>query len=481
MLSPLPTAKWTEETAAHLLNRAGFGGTPAEIKAFATAPQATAVDRLLAFEEVKSLPTCATADADRAERIKKAASLSGPEKQKLRQEEQRRQRELLVELRQWWLQRMLTAPNAFQEKLTLFWHGHFATSAQKVRDAHLMWRQNQLFRTEGLGTWRTLLTKVSQDPAMLVWLDQAQSRKQSPNENYARELMELFTLGEGNYTEKDVTEAARALTGWSYDRLHQRFANRPALHDREPKTIFGKTGNWDGHDVIRLILEKPQASRFITAKLWSFFAGEAPEPSLNDALAATFRASGHEFKPLLRTMLLSEEFYASKLIRNQVKSPVQWLVGSANLLERGLPPTPMTQGVLRTLGQDLLLPPNVKGWDGGLSWITTSNLLTRNNFAAFLVTGANPLAKAPGGKGKKGRRSMGFSGGADVAKLFTPEELKDKIKLLAALEKRFIQARLREKQRQLIHDYLNAQGQLDQQDVLHAMRLIMSTPDYQLA
>src|SRR5438876_224217 len=199
--------------------------------------------------------------------------------------------------------------------------------------------------------------------------------------------MELFTLGEGHYTEKDITEAARALTGWSYDRPAQKFAERPIWHDTGTKTIFGKQGNFDGEDFLEMIVAQPQAARFITAKLWNFFAGEMASEDVAGALASTFRRAGNNFKPVLRAMFRSEEFYAPAIIRNQVKSPVQWLVGTVRVLERELPPPLVCFGLTRNLGQDLFAPPNVKGWDGGLSWITTNNLLARYNEAALLVQG----------------------------------------------------------------------------------------------
>ena len=173
--------------------------------------------------------------------------------------EQQLQRQRLMELRGWWLQRMVSGPRPWQEKLTLFWHGHFATSFEKVRDTYYLWRQNELFRRLASGSWPQLLTEVGQDPAMLLWLDQAQSRRGKPNENFARELMELFALGEGNYTEKDITEAARALTGWSLDRESQKFIDRPRVHDDGDKTFLGRTGPLDGYDVIEQIVAQPQA------------------------------------------------------------------------------------------------------------------------------------------------------------------------------------------------------------------------------
>src|SRR5437762_2865184 len=241
MLKPLAKGRWSATTAAHLLNRAGFGGTPAQIEKLTALGLDKAVAYLVDYEKTPDNtpdPAWAKPDTDRAERFMAARRASEEERRKLLREEQRSQRERILELRAWWLQRMVDGPRPLQEKMTLFWHGHFATSFEKVREAYLMWRQNELFRRLATGNWLELLIEVGKDPALLVWLDQAQSRKEHPNENFAREVMELFALGEGHYTEKDISEAARALTGWSYERADQKFIERPNAHARGEKAIF---------------------------------------------------------------------------------------------------------------------------------------------------------------------------------------------------------------------------------------------------
>src|SRR5258708_3947300 len=259
MLSPLPASKWNFTTAAHLLNRAGCGGSPAEIEALEKMGLENAVDHLVDYEKLPdatSDPAWAKPDPDRIKKLQEGRELkrkmkgaSETERAALEQkgremfrEYQRDQRMHMVELRRWWLQRMAAGPRPLQEKLTLFWHGHFATSIQKVKDPYLMWLQNETFRKLASGSWKEMLMAVTKDPAMLVWLDQTQSRKEHPNENYAREVMELFTLGEGHYTEKDITEAARAFTGLTYNRLQQVSTYRPFIHDAGTKTVLGKTG-----------------------------------------------------------------------------------------------------------------------------------------------------------------------------------------------------------------------------------------------
>ena len=224
MLAPIKADRWNFTTAAHLLNRAGFGGTPRQTEELAALGPAKAVARFVDYGSVSddtAAPEWAKPDPDRAEKLRAARNASAEERQRLFREAQRTQREHLADLRGWWFQRMTEGPRPLQEKMTLFWHGHFATSIEKVRDVYLMWRQNETFRQLATGNWLELLIEVGQDPAMLIYLDQAQSRRGQPNENFAREVMELFALGEGHYTEKDITEAARALTGWSLDGTRQ--------------------------------------------------------------------------------------------------------------------------------------------------------------------------------------------------------------------------------------------------------------------
>jgi uncharacterized protein (DUF1800 family) len=492
MLKPLSASKWDFTTAAHLLNRAGFGGTPTEIQKLVSLGHENAVSYLVDFERIPDPtadPDWAHPDPGRAERRRAARNAPPEERQKLQKEERQIENQRILELRGWWLKRMAKGPRPFQEKMTLFWHGHFATSYEKVRDAYYMWRQNELFRRLATGNWLELLTEAGKDPAMLVWLDQAQSRKDHPNENFAREVMELFTLGEGHYTEKDITEAARALTGWSLDQELQRFVYRPFIHDNGEKTVLGKTGNLDGDDFIQQIIAQPQSAIFITAKLWNYFAGEMPSPELNAGLADLFRRGGNNFKPLMRVIFSTEEFYSPSVVRNEIKSPVQWLVGSCRMLECELPPPLISTNLLRGLGQDIFAPPNVKGWDGGLAWITTNNLLGRYNQAAMLAQGDMSIAAslATGSKKNPARvkqiqnrmRNM-RAGGVDVDKILTEEQRANKEMLIAALEKRLLQASLTGKQETALRQYLSDKTELDENDIRDAIRLVMCTPEYQV-
>lgn len=480
--------------AAHLLNRAGFGGTPAEIQNLADLGHEGAVASLLDYEKIPDstpAPAWAQPDPARMQRLRDANRNGTPEEKKQAQrEEQQLQQQRMLELRGWWIQRMVQGPRPFQEKMVLFWHGHFATSFVKVRDAYYMWRQNELFRRLATDNWLRLLIEAGKDPAMLIWLDQALSRKQHPNENYARESMELFSLGEGHYTEKDVIANAHALTGWSLDRLNQKYIYRPAFHDNGVKTFLGQTGNFDGDDTMRIIVEQPQAAKFITAKIWNYFAGQMPSDELNDGLAAVLRYNGNDFKPFLRVMFRSGEFYDASVVRNLVKSPVQWLVGSLRMLQCEMPPPAAAWGITRSMGQDLFAPPNVKGWDGGLSWITTNTLLLRYNEAAIVVDGdyrifsPNDFARKQDGKGgeKIERRLEAITHErVDVEKIITAKEREDKNSLAAALEHRLLQTPLKSDQQKALRDFLNSRGELDDDDIRVAIRLVMATPDYQIA
>jgi uncharacterized protein (DUF1800 family) len=489
MLSPLCSTKWNYATAAHLLNRAGFGGTPGEIEELIALGPDKAVDKLVDYEKIPdpaSDPEWARPDPTRAGRFRAFQSASPEARKEMQQAEREKQRQRILELRAWWLTRMAKGPRPLQEKLTLFWHGHFATSIEKVRDAYLMWRQNETLRQLASSSWLSILVAVAQDPAMLIWLDQSLSRKEHPNQNFAREVMELFTLGEGHYTETDVTEAARAFTGWSYDRVEQKFVERPRWRDAGTKTVLGHTGNLTGKEVLEQLVAQPQAARFISAKLWSFFASDDPSPELVTSLATIFRNAGNNFKPLLRAIFRSEEFYADSVIRNQVKSPVQWLIGTVRMLERDLPPPFAESQALRQLGQDLFAPPNVKGWDGGVSWITTSNLLNRYNFGTFLLTGRSPIPMIAANKpnGKRIRQGMNrlnrAIGPVAVDRLFSDADRRTHDALITALEKRFLQKKFRLKQEEILRDYLGSEPKLGDDVVLNAIRLVICSPEFQL-
>ncbi len=308
------------------------------------------------------------------------------------------------QLRGWWLYAMLQGGHPLREKLTLFWHDHFATSLVKVQNPALMFRQNCLLREHALARFGPMLQAISRDGAMLVWLDSNSNVKGRPNENYARELMELFSLGVGHYTEKDVREAARAFTGWRTDGAE--FAFNAASHDGGAKTVLGRTGNWDGGDVVRIVLEQPAAARFLVRKLYRFFVSEADQvpEALLEPLCESFRKSDYDIAALLRTILSSRHFYSSHAFRQRVKGPVEFVLGAVQAVCRRYAedepdyrplPQQMLVGELAELGQALFAPPNVKGWPGGKAWLNTGTLLERSNFAQVLAMGTIWATRSP--------------------------------------------------------------------------------------
>ncbi len=494
MLKPLDKDKWNYALAAHLLNRAGFGGPPQQIDKLTELGMDGAISSLLDYEKIPDAthnPDWAHPNPDELKQYRDAIkNAATPEAKRLAQQEENKVRQKrFLELRGWWLQRMASGPRPLQEKMVLFWHGHFATSAEKVQNPYYMWRQNELFRRLATANWQLLLLEAGKDPAMLVWLDQAQSRKEHPNENFAREVMELFALGEGHYTEHDITEGARALTGWSLDGENQQFVYRPRIHDDGMKTYLGRTGDLNGDDVIATIVAQPQAAKFITAKLWNYFGGSVPNDALNNALAEVLRANGNNLKPFLRILFSSQEFYSDEVVRNQVKSPVQWLIGSVRMLECELPPTLVSWGMLRQLGQDIFAPPNVKGWDGGVTWITTNTLLTRYNDAQSLVEGTLPPLKAGDFSKKAGGQGGGkveklyqrlHMGGVNLDKILLPEERTDKTAIVVALQQRLFQTTLSMNQQQTLQEFLDSKTKMNDGDIIQTIRLMMSTPEYQV-
>ena len=413
MLSTLTASDWDRNKAAILLHRAGFGGTPHEVDALAALSPTEAADFLLG--SAKLLPPDPPAflqESSMEEAIKsergKFNSLSDSAKADARREVAQylraNQGRQMTELRGWWLKQMAEPARAAREKLTLFLHGHFATSFEKVRSPHLLYQQNSLFREKGYGMWSDLVLGVAQDPAMLLYLDGAKSRAEAPNENFARELFELFTLGEGNYTEKDIQESARAFTGWGIGAdkgkkgglqrgSYPSFKNMPKWHDTGSKTIFGATGNFDGSDVVRLTLAQAAAPRWITQKLWKFYAGwPAPEPLLQE-LVREWQSLKGEIRPFLMAMWTNPNFYDPVRAADRVKSPAEWLVGLCRQIGRPLPASALSANILTQLGQNLFEPPNVKGWDGGIAWINTSSISRRYEYGSWLVEGTQGLQK----------------------------------------------------------------------------------------
>jgi len=374
--------------ARHLLNRTGFGATDAEVADYSRLGREEAVDRLLASTRREaSVPPPAFVDAP-FDRFYRVSNLSADERMAV-------QRKLVLEsfeLRAWWLREMAQTPSPLTERMTLFWHNHFATSQQKVRSLQLMYRQNALLRREALGNFATLLHAIAKDPAMLVYLDNAGSRRQAPNENFAREVMELFTLGEGHYGEQDIKEAARAFTGWSLDRETGEYTYRRVWHDYGTKTILGRTGRFDGEDVLDILLARPETARFIAAKLWREFVSPTPDAAEVSRWATVFRDAKYEVKPLLRAALTSDAFWSPANRGALVKSPVDLVVGTLRTF--GIRPVDLRPAVFAcaALGQNPFAPPNVKGWAGGDAWIDSATLLGRRQFVDRVFRGSDPMA-----------------------------------------------------------------------------------------
>jgi uncharacterized protein (DUF1800 family) len=365
--------------ARHLLLRTGFNAAPDEVRALAALPRAAAVERLLA--EVRTEPGTAPApELDRWTPRSQLRALSVEERRaRLRETIQQGQ-----ELRGWWFQEMLVTPSPFTERMTLFWHNHFVSSLRKVRPTRLMYRQNLLLRRHSLGNFRDMLHAVARDPAMIVYLDNASNRKGQPNENFAREVMELFTLGEGHYGEHDVKEAARAFTGWGIDGETGAFLFRPALHDDGVKTILGRSGTFDGGDVLDILLAQPQTAELVVRKLWRELVSSQPDAGEIRRVADEFRASGYDIRAAVRGLLTSEAFYAEANRAALVKSPVDLLVGTLRQFRFEVgDPFPFVV-LSRQLGQDLMAPPNVKGWPGAEAWINAGTLLARKQIVARL-------------------------------------------------------------------------------------------------
>ena len=371
---------WSLKWAAHLYRRAAFGSPPHDPAAGAweglqravkDGPEAT-LDRLFAAG-----PDLAAFDQMMNDVAPRMARQDG------------RFRRFGVEtpnheIVAWWLYGIVYSPHPLRERLTLFWHNHFATSIAKVRQAELMLKQNQTLRDLALGKFRPLLLAVSRDPAMLLWLDSNSNVKAYPNENYARELFELFSLGVGNYTEKDIKEAARAFTGWHTD--GQDFAFNQAQHDGGAKTVLGQSGNLDGGDIVRIALEMPACARFLVRKLYRQFISETEPPpdALLEPLADQLRQSEYDIGAVVRTMLRSRLFFSEHAYRKRIKAPVEYAVGLFRSLG-GQVSLEALAANLDGLGQNLFAPPNVKGWDGGKAWLNSATLLARHNLAWSLV------------------------------------------------------------------------------------------------
>ncbi len=367
---PSDSEPWTIKRVVHLHRRAGFAATWEELQRDLNSGPKASIDRLVSG---KAATTGTPADFERLSVLIGTAA---------------RQSNSPDRLKAWWMYRMLFSPDPLGERLTLMWHNHFATSNQKVDSLPLMKQQNDAFRRLARAPFGELLREMIHDPALLIWLDAPANRKGHPNENLARELMELFSLGEGNYTETDVKEAARCLTGLSVFR--ESFRERPKEHDEGRKTLFGKTGRYSSRELVTILLDHPACAKRIAWRLCDTFLGESlvSEPVV-DELAGHLRSNDLDVGSAVELILRSELFFSDANLNSRVRSPAQFVVGTVRALELIDPPpsTLVLAEAASGMGQDLFFPPNVFGWDGGRAWINTRTMVSRANFGASLVHG----------------------------------------------------------------------------------------------
>ncbi len=405
-LTPIGAPDWNDGFAAHLLERAGFGGTRQEIQALAEMTPAEAIRQLVYFENVDNshlmdfkhsgihdpglepFPPSRPATTDLAKETGEALGI------KVKPTGNRRLQPVVNKffywlrasvletnrVAYWWANRMVASNRPLEEKMALFWHGHYAVSEGKVRDYRKLLGQLELFYEHGTGNFRDLMVAMAQDPGMLSFLDAGVNVKGAPNENFAREIMELFTMGVGNYTETDIREAARAFTGWNYVDLD--FLINEDQHDDGEKSFLGHTGDFDGVEIIDIILEQPVTATYIAGKIYRYFVREELSSELQEQLGAVLAEADYEIAPLLETIFLSRDFYSEPSVGTHIKSPVQLAVSTYRKL--GLADTPGVpdfNSATSALGQRLFQPPTVAGWAQGRSWVTPGLLLERGNFA----------------------------------------------------------------------------------------------------
>lgn len=406
-LRPINADDFGYDQARHLLWRAGFGGTPLQIQTLASWGPEKAVDHLLDYQDIpfesdanpEFDPDIIRPPTEEERQLYQKARRARDEDllAKLQNERQRRERSDRRQIRQiqrWWFTRMVETPRPLEEKMTLFWHGHFATSYRTIEDSYHMYMQNRLFRSHAVGSYAELLYDIIRDPAMIAYLDNNDSRVGQPNENLAREIMELFSLGVGNYTEQDIKEGARALTGYTFRDDTFTFVKRN--HDAGDKHILDRSGTLDGDAFVSAILDSRACAPFMCRKLYDYFVTHLPEserdtdPATQRVLrdmAASMLAARYQLKPVLRRLFLSRHFYHPSIVNNQIKSPVQLVVGAVRSLNTPVRSIDTLVDAMDLMGQHILYPPSVKGWAGGRTWINTSTLFVRQNILAYLLTG----------------------------------------------------------------------------------------------
>ena len=496
-------ARFTYEHARHLLLRAGFGGTPEQVAELHAKGLEGAVRFLVDYEGIPdSLPSHDVRPTARPDRAT-MADLSQDERRRRNNMARRQDRQQFQQLRNWWMERMLRSPRPLEEKMTLLWHGHFTSGYQDVRNAYHMALQNELLRKNATGNFGELVREISRDPAMLEYLDNNRNNRRAPNENYARELMELFTLGVGNYTEMDIKEAARAFTGWTFARGTSQFRFVARNHDYGSKQFLGQTGNFDGDEIIRIILEQAAAPRHVAGKVLTYLA-ITPSAEELEPYAQLLRRGNYEIKPFLRTLFSSEWFYSDRVAAAQVKSPVMFTVSFLKAMDMSRVPGALLVRHCAGIGQAIMEPPNVKGWDGGTAWITSSNLIGRYNITRDLIS---PRPAGRRGRGRGSRLSRVTDRVTDMmnpttdrriqfAERFSAYDLVQEAgvsspeEILALFEKRFLATGLAEERRQALIEFLGGMdgtAPLDLQNQRRAslklsefLHLMTTAPEFQI-
>ncbi len=432
---------WSDKQCGHLARRVGFGASSNELDQFADQSPAELVHSL-----VNNRSETETQQKEYQE-LARSVLATGDAKN----------------LTSRWIHRLLNSPDQLQEKTTLFWHGHFATSAEKVTDPVLMLQQNDLLRRNALGDFGEMLHEISRDPAMLIYLDSVTNRKNHPNENFAREIMELFCLGEGNYTEKDIRELAKCFTGWEIKQRRYRF--NKYQHDYGTKTIFGKSGEFTGDDGVDIVLEQPSGPEFIVSKLIRFFLFDEPTPPaiLVKPLAKQLRNNDWQIGPVIETMLTSKLFYSDNVIAQKIRSPVEFSLGLLRCLEGTTNLLELTAD-MNDLGQTLFFPPNVKGWDGGRAWINSSTMLARANLVRKMLD----------------RKQTRFAGGG-LVDLCNKHQLKKPEQIVNWLQKMLLAVEIPADVRKTLERKIESGKGNREQRLRNALHMICTLPEYQLA
>ncbi len=376
----------------HLFDRAGFGATPAGIAEAAQSPVRKVVRSL--FKQSEDYTPFTVIDPEEyspKKQLKNMAQNGMLDRDSLKARI-KENAELVRDLNVTWLDQMASGKGALREKMALFWHGHFACRAQG-RNGLVMQQYANVIRQHALGKFSDLLTAVSKTPAMLQFLNAQQNKKNAPNENFAREVMELFTLGRGNYTEHDIKEAARAFTGWGFN-INGEFAFRRQAHDTGEKEVFGKKGPFTGDDILVMLVDNKQTARYITGKIYRYFVNEQEDKQRVDTLADAFYRSGYDISQLMETIFTADWFYDQANVGAHIKSPVELLAGMRRTLGVQFDQPQPQVFVQRTLGQTLFYPPNVAGWPGGKNWIDSSSLLFRMKLPDYVLKAAEVNIRA---------------------------------------------------------------------------------------